>query len=256
VARTPFAAAFGPRRAGGRILPEDNGNRLVVVQLRGGNDGLNTVVPYTDSRYWSLRPALAPPADDLIPITEELALHPALAPLEELWSAGRLAILENVGYPDPDLSHFRSEAIWYTADPAPASGGGWLGRWTAGRAAPSPLALTTIGVLPSPATSAPGFVPAAVDDPESFGFDLANVVPEDTALRAALIHDGFAAGAAGPSTAGIAAVGLAAEEIVAQVGLIPPQDEPPVPYPTAASPPTWPRRRASWRRPSARGWSG
>lgn len=232
VDRNLLAAALSARPAGGRATPADNGRRLVVLQLRGGNDGLNTVVPYAQTGYRSLRPALAIDEQSLLPIDDDLALNAALEPLLPWWDGGRMAIVENVGYPDPDLSHFRSEAIWYTANPETPSGAGWLGRWMGSLPAPSPLGLTSIGVLPSPATLGDGYVPAAVADPDNFGFDLINVIPEDTALRETLLHDGFVTGAAGPAAlAGVAATGLAAEDIVAQVAGMPAQTEPPVAYP-------------------------
>ncbi len=230
--RTPFAAVFGPRRPGGRPLTDDNGARLVVVQLRGANDGLNTVVPYAQSAYRSLRPTLALAEETLLPLDGDLAFNPALAPLMPWWESGRMAVVENVGYPNPDLSHFRSEAIWYAADPVAAAGDGWLGGWMASRPAPSPLELTTVGIVPSPATAAASYVPAAVRDPHAFGWDLTGRFPEDAALREALLHEGFAAAAAaGGLSSDLAATGLAAESIVAEVGSLPPEDEPPVAYP-------------------------
>jgi uncharacterized protein (DUF1501 family) len=102
---------------------------LVVVQMGGGNDGLNTVVPYTHDEYYRARPRLAVPQQKLLRLTDEVGLHPALAPLKELYDSGRLGIVQGVGYPNPNRSHFRSMEIWQTADPTgtgPRSG--WLGR--------------------------------------------------------------------------------------------------------------------------------
>ncbi len=102
---------------------------LVVVQLGGGNDGLNTVVPYAHDEYYRARPRLAVPAAKLLRLTDEVGLHPALRPLKELYDGGRVAIVQGVGYPNPNRSHFRSMEIWETADPAgtgPRTG--WLGR--------------------------------------------------------------------------------------------------------------------------------
>ena len=229
--RSPFAGV-PPKGPSHRAIPGRPARRLVVLQLHGGNDGLNTVVPYSQSRYRSLRPTLAVPESSLLPLDDDLAFNPALAPLMPWWEAGRLAVVENVGYPNPDLSHFRSVAIWYTANPEVPAGDGWLGGWMEDTVSPSPLALTTVGTVPSPATAADGFVPAAVADPDSFGFDLVNRVPQDTALREALIHEGFAAwaGGAGPG-AEVAATGLAIESIVADVDSMPSEEAPPVTYP-------------------------
>ncbi len=91
---------------------------LLLVEFQGGNDGLNTVAPITDPLYRKLRPTLALAEADAIPVGRDLALHPALKPAMDLWSAGDLAVLLGVGYPQPDRSHFRSIDIWDTASDA------------------------------------------------------------------------------------------------------------------------------------------
>ena len=88
---------------------------LVIVQLAGGNDGLNTVVPFEDDRYYHLRPNLAVPKDKVLRLDEHLGLNPACAGLHRLAQEGKLAIIQNVGYPNPNRSHFRSTDIWETA---------------------------------------------------------------------------------------------------------------------------------------------
>lgn len=88
---------------------------LILIELKGGNDGLNTVVPYADPRYASLRPRLAIPADQVHRLDGATGLHPALAPLMPLWQRQELAVLQSVGYADANLSHFRSIEIWETA---------------------------------------------------------------------------------------------------------------------------------------------
>jgi len=102
---------------------------LVLVELKGGNDGLNTVVPYADPAYAALRPTLALKPDVVLPLDEKVGLHPALAPLMPLWAQGELAVLQGLGYPSPNLSHFRSIEIW---DSASASDeyldDGWVAR--------------------------------------------------------------------------------------------------------------------------------
>jgi uncharacterized protein (DUF1501 family) len=105
---------------------------LIVVQLAGGNDGLNTVVPFTDSLYSQLRPTLGLSASALLPLNERLALHPALKPLLPLWQGGKLAIVEGVGYPNPSLSHFQAMDIWQTLDLNGQGSQGWLGKYVAG----------------------------------------------------------------------------------------------------------------------------
>jgi len=88
---------------------------LVLVQLAGGNDGLNTVVPYTDDLYYHLRPSLAVPKDKVLRLDDHVGLNPACAGLHQLAQDGKLAIVQNVGYPNPNRSHFRSTDIWETA---------------------------------------------------------------------------------------------------------------------------------------------
>ncbi|GGO97103.1 DUF1501 domain-containing protein [Wenjunlia tyrosinilytica] len=102
---------------------------LVVVTLYGGNDGLSTVVPYTDGRYHDARAALAYDESEVLPLGEELGLNASMTGLHRLWRAGRLAVVRGVGYPDHDRSHFRSMDIWQSASPGRPKETGWLGRW-------------------------------------------------------------------------------------------------------------------------------
>lgn len=88
---------------------------LVLIELKGGNDGLNMVVPYTDETYYSLRPRIAIPRDQVLQLDSRAGLHPALKPFMPLWQAGELAIVQGVGYSNPNLSHFRSIEIWDSA---------------------------------------------------------------------------------------------------------------------------------------------
>jgi uncharacterized protein (DUF1501 family) len=119
---------------------------LVLIELKGGNDGLNTVVPYADAAYYALRPKLAVARDSVVKLTDHAGLHPALAPLLPLWSARQLAVLQGVGYPEPNLSHFRSIEIWDTASKSTEYlQDGWLTR-TFGVAA-TPRAFAADGVI-------------------------------------------------------------------------------------------------------------
>lgn len=103
---------------------------LVVIQLSGGNDGLNTIVPYRNDHYYRYRPQLAVPASDVLKASDELGFHPALAKLNELYDQGYLGIINNVGYPNPDRSHFRSMDIWHTASNSDEYlNTGWIGRY-------------------------------------------------------------------------------------------------------------------------------
>lgn len=119
VARTGRAASAGTDR---RVL--------VVVQLDGGNDALNTVIPHADPAYAKLRPTLKVEKKNVVKLTDEVGLHPSLKPLDKLLQAGHLAVVPGVSYPNPNRSHFESMAIWHTArfDPEERGGYGWIGR--------------------------------------------------------------------------------------------------------------------------------
>ena len=108
------------------------GGPLVLITLYGGNDGLNTVVPYTgpaQAAYGSARPNLGYKPTEVLPLADGLGLNPKLAGLHGLWQAGTLAVVRGVGYPNPNLSHFASMAIWQTANVEDGVGSGWVGRW-------------------------------------------------------------------------------------------------------------------------------
>ena len=105
------------------------GPPLVVFTLNGGNDGLNTVVPYADPAYASARPTLGYSAGEVLDLGAGMGLNPKLPGLHSLWQAGKLAIVRGVGYPNPNLSHFASMDIWQTANVSDGTGPGWLGRW-------------------------------------------------------------------------------------------------------------------------------
>jgi uncharacterized protein (DUF1501 family) len=129
LALAPAVPLFVARTA--RAAPIDRDGRvLVVVQLDGGNDALNTVVPHADPNYAKLRPTLKIQKRDLVRLSDTLGLHPSLKPLEKLLQDGQLAVIPGVGYPNPNRSHFESMAIWHTArfDPEEHKGYGWLGR--------------------------------------------------------------------------------------------------------------------------------
>ncbi len=101
---------------------------LVICQLSGGNDGLNTVVPFSDTRYYAARPQLAIAESQVLPLDARLGLHPSLGGMKTLYDEGKVAIVQNVGYPEPNRSHFKSMDIWHTASPEGTFSTGWLGR--------------------------------------------------------------------------------------------------------------------------------
>ena len=125
------APAFLTRMAyAGIPSPETDRTILVVLQLAGGNDGLNTVVAFEDDRYYRLRPKLAINPTEVIQLSNTLGFHPAMGAMAELYREGKLSIIQNVGYPNPNRSHFRSTEIWETASESDEYlPSGWLGRY-------------------------------------------------------------------------------------------------------------------------------
>ncbi len=104
--------------------------KLVIIQLSGGNDGLNTIIPFNNDIYYKNRPGIAIPKSNVIKATDELGFNENLAPLKNIYDKGYLSIVNNVGYPNPNKSHFRSTDIWHTAsDSDKYNETGWLGRY-------------------------------------------------------------------------------------------------------------------------------
>ncbi|MFT4639424.1 MAG: hypothetical protein ACI8T1_002749 [Verrucomicrobiales bacterium] len=129
-----FAPTFLNRAAGAAnaAQPAENGRDriLVLIELAGGNDGLNTVIPFADDRYHSARPGIRLSGDTLLKLDDYHALHPQMTGMKSLYDAGHLAVVQGVGYPNPDRSHFRSMDIWHSARPDDEEfrGDGWIGR--------------------------------------------------------------------------------------------------------------------------------
>ena len=113
-----------------QIVTGKDASILVVLQMAGGNDGLNTVVPFANDHYRKARPRLGLTETDILKISDEIGLHKALTGFQELYDAGQLAIIQGIGYPNPNRSHFRSTEIWQTAsDSERFENTGWLGRY-------------------------------------------------------------------------------------------------------------------------------
>ena len=101
---------------------------LVVLQLTGGNDFMNTLVPYSNPVYYDARPTVVIPQDEVLPINDQLGFNPNLAPLKEMYDAGKVAIVQGIGYENSSRSHFRAMDIWHTCEPVKVGIEGWLGR--------------------------------------------------------------------------------------------------------------------------------
>ncbi|MBX3394405.1 MAG: DUF1501 domain-containing protein [Phycisphaerae bacterium] len=173
--RTALALS-GPSDSPGpkRKTRNDASRILVVVQLAGGNDGLNTVVPIGNDRYYQSRPSLAIRKDDALSINADLAFPKSAEGLKSLYDDGLLAVVQGVGYPNPNRSHFVSTDIWSTADPEERIHNGWLGRYfdceCKGSARPDPksgIALTQESPL---AMQGARFSPVSFNSPEELSW--------------------------------------------------------------------------------------
>jgi uncharacterized protein (DUF1501 family) len=119
---------------------------LIVVNFQGGNDGLNTVVPFGQPAYYKYRPSLAVPQNDVLRINDTIGLNPQLKALKDMYDKGQVAVVQGVGYPKPDFSHFRSTEIWQTAAPDAYLSTGWLGRYLDGASLPAANLFNAVAV--------------------------------------------------------------------------------------------------------------
>ena len=145
---------------------------LVVLQLSGGNDYFNTVIPYTDPNYHDSRRTLGVPEDKVLRLDDELGFHPAMGPMKEMYDGGNVAIVHGVGYENSSRSHFRSMDIWHTCEPVKAGTEGWVGRAIRDLdpRGESPVTAVNIGVGLPKAVVAPGVSVASVADLATYGF--------------------------------------------------------------------------------------
>ena len=162
---------------------------LVVLDLAGGNDGLSTLVPYTDAFYYSRRPTIAVPAGQALQIGSDssgkaLGLHPRLTGLRSVFNSGRLAVIQRVGYQNSSRSHFSGTDIWSTANPANSQDSGWVGRYLSTLGPLDPLAAwTTTGDTPH-AFQAAGVSVAAIPSISNYAFSSPNSGAEALLERA------------------------------------------------------------------------
>jgi uncharacterized protein (DUF1501 family) len=143
---------------------------LVVIQLSGGNDGLNTLVPFSNDAYYAARPTLGISKRDVIPVSTDLGMHPNLRALASFFDNGQLAWIQNVGYPNPNRSHFASMAVWHTASPEESSRDGWIGRIAA--RVGDPLCASNIGTSTPLAFHSEVISPPSISDVDKFEFIL------------------------------------------------------------------------------------
>ncbi|MEA2683075.1 MAG: hypothetical protein QOK05_1403 [Chloroflexota bacterium] len=172
-----------------RATFEDNSKVLIVIQLAGGNDGIDTVIPFNDPRLPSLRPTLKQSESQLaFKLNDQLGMHSALAPLKDLWTKGHLAVVENVGYPNPSLSHFQSMDIWETMNLDGREG--WLGKYLSGLVDKDghPLAGIQVGNAMNPALRALSAPVATFSDPRTFTIEGTGSSTAETDLRVAALE--------------------------------------------------------------------
>jgi uncharacterized protein (DUF1501 family) len=129
-------------------LPGGTGRTLVLINLQGGNDGLNCVVPHGDAQYYKLRPTIGIAQGGVLNIDGTVGLNPAMKSFKDMYDKGMVAIVQGVGYPDPDHSHFRSTEIWQTAAPDKYLHTGWLGRYLDDAGLPATNLFNGVAVSP------------------------------------------------------------------------------------------------------------
>ncbi|MGQ4808485.1 hypothetical protein NKDENANG_01868 [Candidatus Entotheonellaceae bacterium PAL068K] len=158
---------------------------LVVFQMSGAYDALNTIIPYHDPLYMDYRPVLKVEPEEVLHINDEVGFNPAMAPLKELYDEGKVAVLQGIGYPNPIRSHFRSMDIWHTAEPEKMVTDGWLGRTIRDLDPHHENVLTAVNFgrgLPR-ALAAPGVSVASVGNLETYGV-LTGIKGEDQRTEA------------------------------------------------------------------------
>lgn len=178
-----LAPSLVSRSLFGEPLP--SGKILVVLQLDGGNDGINTFIPYSDARYRALRPGLAIPENDILMLDDRFGLHPSMGRLRELYQSRKMAFINNVGFSSLDRSHFRCRDVWQTADDSYGQTQrgvtGWLGRYADLYLDSDATSLTTvaIGNRRSVGFGAREVAPATVGSAESFDIQTNVDYPDD-----------------------------------------------------------------------------
>src|SRR3954451_3179626 len=144
---------------------------LVVVQLSGGNDFMNTLIPFTNGVYYDNRPLVHIPEDKVLPLDDTVAFHPAAAPLRDLFAGGNVAVIQGIGYANSSRSHFRAMDIWHTCEPNKIATEGWLGKVLRelDPAGSNPLTGISFGRGMPRAMVAPGVTATSVDNLDDYG---------------------------------------------------------------------------------------
>ncbi|HTU20747.1 MAG TPA: DUF1501 domain-containing protein [Gemmataceae bacterium] len=164
---------------------------LVVIEMSGGNDGLNTVIPYGDDLYHKYRPTLGYQKDKVVRLNDHLGLNPGMNGFRQLWSQGQLAVVQGVGYPNPNRSHFESMDIWQTADPHGNLKTGWLGRSANELQGPSgfiPILHIGSGRQPPAIQGTPGGA-VSINDRQNFQIDLGGGTVAQQKARRKLLEE-------------------------------------------------------------------
>lgn len=163
---------------------------LVVVEMTGGNDGINTVIPYADDLYHKARPTLRQTKQQVVVLDDHVGLHSGMQVLKPMWEAGNLSVIQGVGYPNPDRSHFEAMDIWHAADPTRKEKTGWLGRASGNmknRDGGVPILHIGPGKAPLAAAGAQGSGAVSVGERNAFKLELGNGDRKDA--RRKLLED-------------------------------------------------------------------
>jgi uncharacterized protein (DUF1501 family) len=180
---------FVARTAAAAVPGKDN--ILVIVELSGGNDGINTVIPYADDIYHKARPTLRQTKEVVIRLDDHVGLHSSMRGFQTMWDAGHLAVVQGVGYPNPDRSHFEAMDIWQSADPKRLTKTGWLGRSANEfkRNVGVPLLHIGGGNMPLAMAGGPGGGAISVNDQNSFRLDINGGGKAQQSTRRQLLKD-------------------------------------------------------------------
>ncbi len=162
------------------MVTKDKAPVIVVVQLTGGNDYFNTIIPYNDNNYYDNRRSLQVPQESMLTLDQEFAMHPAMGPMADIYKTGDMAIIHGIGYPNSTRSHFRAMDIWHTAEPDKVGTEGWLAKVIReiDPKGDNPVTAVNIGQGLPRALAAPNVSVASVADVETYGL-LTSVEEED-----------------------------------------------------------------------------